>query len=273
MCRIGEPDYGSIINVGKSHLEFLLSVEGVLRAKSELADFLKTQGGQLFVNIGESSLRPLMDHPVRKIILDRNRLPGSEYKVEVVQSVPDIVLRLISASKEQEFLLRSSLWGEHNVQNLIHALGVGAYFGIEMGSMVDALSGYIPSDNRSQIIEWRGHRVYLDAYNANPTSMAHAIRGFRSVNPGKGILILGEMGELGEAAVGEHQSILKLVTELGFEEVYLVGEQFRRSGEKDFPHFHYVTSVKDLLDREWPGDDVMLIKGSRFLALEGLVKE
>lgn len=273
LCRIGEPDYGSIINVGKSHLEFLLSVEGVLRAKSELADFLLARDGQLFVNIGEPSLRPLMDHPVRKIILDRNRLPGSAYKVEVIQSVPDIVLRLISASEEQEFLLRSSLWGEHNVQNLIHALGVGAYFGIEMGSMVDVLSGYTPSDNRSQIIEWRGHRVYLDAYNANPTSMAHAIRGFRAVNPGKGILILGEMGELGESAAGEHLSILKLVTELEFEEVYLVGEQFRRSGEKDFPHFHYVTSVKDLLDREWPGDDVMLIKGSRFLALEGLVKE
>src|SRR5690606_40740080 len=100
LCRIGEPDYGSIINVGKSHLEFLLSVEGVLRAKSELADFLLARDGQLFVNIGEPSLRPLMDHPVRKIILGRNRLPGSAYKVEVVQSVPDIVLRLISADRK-----------------------------------------------------------------------------------------------------------------------------------------------------------------------------
>src|SRR5690606_13801864 len=105
------------------------------------------------------------------------------------------------------------------------------------------------------------------------TIRRYAIRGVRAADPGKGILILGEMGELGESAAGEHLSILKLVTELEFEEVYLVGEQFRRSGEKDFPHFHYVTSVKDLLDREWPGDDVMLIKGSRFLALEGLVKE
>lgn len=273
LCRIGEPDFGSIVNVGKSHLEFLQSIEGVLRAKSELADYLSTREGLLFLNLGEPSLRPLLDHPVKKIILDRDRLPGLDYRVEVRQSVPDIILDVMSPGSAEKYVLRSSLWGEHNVHNLIHALGVSSHFGVEMEAAVDALSRYEATDNRSQIIEWKGHRVYLDAYNANPSSMAHAIRGFRSSHPDQGILILGEMGELGKAGAAEHESILDMVDSMGFDLVYLVGDQFYRSGRSKYPRFHYVSDVLELADNDWAGEEPVLIKGSRFLALERLVDD
>ena len=273
LCRIAEPDYGSILNVGKSHLEFLLSVEGVLRAKSELADALYGRSGWLFLNEEEPSLCPLQKHPVKKISFDRNALPGNDFKVTVRKSTPSIELEITSATVSESFLLRSSLWGDHNVLNLIHALAVGSYFNTKMEQMVEALSGYTPVNNRSQVTNWRGHRVYLDAYNANPTSMAHAIRGFRSAHPDNGILILGEMGELGALASEEHLSILRLLSKLGFDHVYLVGEAFQRAGKELFPRFRYVTDVTELGDENWPEGLPMLIKGSRFMALERLVEE
>lgn len=271
LCRIAEPDFGSILNVGKSHLEFLQSVQGVLQAKTELADFLFTHDGHLFVNLEEPSLQPLLDHPVDKITFEREQLPGAEYVIEVRHSVPDILLQARSISGEEQFNIHSSLWGDHNVQNLIHTLCIGSYFGLEMNEMASAISYYTPSNNRSQILSWKGHRVYLDAYNANPTSMAHAIRGFRSSHPDEGILILGEMGELGEFATQEHALILQLVTELGFDEVYLVGDQFNRIGKKKYPQFNYVSEVLELADNDWRGEEPILIKGSRFLALEKLI--
>lgn len=273
LCRIAEPDYGSILNVGKSHLEFLLSVEGVLRAKSELADALYGRDGWLFLNEEEPSLSPLQKHPVKKISFDRNALPGNDFKVTVRKSTPSIELEITSATASESYLVHSALWGDHNVLNLIHAIAVGSYFQASMDQMVEALTGYTPVNNRSQIINWRGHQVYLDAYNANPTSMAHAIRSFRAGHPDTGVLILGEMGELGAVAAEEHLSILELLTELGFDDVYLVGDEFQRAGEGRFPGFRYVTDVVELKNEVWPEGIPMLIKGSRFMALERLVEE
>src|SRR5690606_211250 len=99
--------------------------------------------------------------------------------------------------------------------NLIHALAVASSFGVEIAELVDALSTYVPMNNRSQILAWKGHQVYLDAYNANPTSMQQAIREFRMAHPDSGILVLGDMGELGAASAKEHRAILELVRELG----------------------------------------------------------
>lgn len=272
LCRIAEPDYGSIINVGKSHLEFLESVEGVLRAKSELADSLVERGGQLFLNKEEPSLQALLDHPVQKIMFDREALPRSDFRMKVHRSSPDIELELYSVLGGKRYRLTSPLWGEHNVRNLLHTLAVGTYFEAGMEQMVEVLSRYEPADNRSQIISWKGHRVFLDAYNANPTSMAQAIRSFRAANPNQGVLILGEMGELGEVAGPEHESILRLVEELGFDQVYLVGTEFKRVGEERFSDFRYVSDVMDLETETWPSGSPILLKGSRFMALERLIR-
>lgn len=273
LCAIAEPNYGSILNVGKSHLEFLQSVEGVLRAKSELADFLAARDGLLFVNREEESLQPLLDHPVEKVLFDRHHIPNGDFEVEIRQTVPGIVLDIRSRAGSETYTLVSPLWGSHNVRNLVHTLGVASWFSVEMADMIPVLAAYSPLNNRSQIITWKGHQVYLDAYNANPTSMSHAIRGFHAANSGQGILVLGDMGELGEVAAQEHRAILQLVDRLKFEHVYLVGEEFEKVGRKRFPRFQYVDDVLDLNVADWSGDEPILIKGSRYMALERLVNE
>ena len=271
LCRIAEPDYGSILNIGKAHLEFFHSVKGVLKAKSELADFLFENNSLLFLNEEEGSLQPLHAHPVKCITFDRNHLPGTDYRIEIERSVPDIVLGLRSTTGDGAFTLNSNLWGKHNIQNLLHTIAIGSYFGLRMKDMVEVLSQYIPQDNRSQILSWENHTVYLDAYNANPSSMIHAIRNFRAAHPTSAILVLGDMGEMGDLALKEHLSILKLVDQLGFENVYLVGQDFKRAGESDYVHFKYYDDVAQLQNEEWSGQAPILIKGSRFMSLDRLV--
>ncbi len=271
LCAIAEPAFGSILNVGKTHLEFLLSVEGVLQAKSELADFLYDHDGHLFLNLEEESLEPLQHHAVDIIPFDRHRLPGNEFKVEVQHAEPDISLVVKSAMDKGSFTLTSPMWGSHNVQNFIHALAVGSYFGLEMSDMIKALSRYVPQNNRSQIVTWKGHQVYLDAYNANPTSMANAIRSFRTAHPDLGVLVLGDMGELGETALKEHQTILNLMEQLGFDQVWLIGELFKEAGEKQYPLFRYYLNVSCVREKEMISGAPILVKGSRSIALEQML--
>ncbi|MBY5957888.1 UDP-N-acetylmuramoyl-tripeptide--D-alanyl-D-alanine ligase [Membranicola marinus] len=271
LCEIAQPNYGSILNIGKSHLEFLHSVEGVLKAKAELADYLNHHDGYLFLNLEEDSLGPLKSHPVQKIRFDRNHLPETDYVVEMEKFSGGIELRLKSKNVDKTLTLKSSLWGGHNVQNLIHALAVSSYFKTDLASVVEALAGYVPKNNRSQILTWKGHRVYLDAYNANPTSMRHSISFFREEYPHQGVLILGDMGELGAATLEEHQSILELIDALGFEQVWLVGEYFRMAAGKEYPHFNFCPEVEFVDERAIQKGDPILIKGSRSMELERLV--
>lgn len=273
LCSIAEPDFGSILNVGKTHLEFLESVEGVMKAKAELADYLLDHNGRMFLNREEKSLDPLHDHPVDKVVFDRNSLPDTEYVVEVDCIVPHVVLRLRSEKEGRSLTLKSSLWGDHNVQNLIHAIAVSSYFGIKAEDTVKALSNYVPQNNRSQIVSWKGHKVYLDAYNANPTSMVRALRSFRMAHPTEGALILGQMGELGATAEDEHKTILKLIEEMGFQQVWLIGELFKEAGGDRYPQFNFRPEVSLVKEAMIKDGEPILIKGSRSMALERLVSK
>lgn len=274
LCRIAKPDYGSILNIGKSHLEFLGSEEGVLKAKSELADFLVRQGGILFFNEEEKSLQPLKDHTVGKVVFDRGHLPGEEeVKIEVVREVPFVQLNIFSRGIREQSL-SSVLWGGHNLRNLIHAIGIGLYFKVPASEIVSALQEYTPKDNRSQIIEKEGFQIFLDAYNANPTSMRLAVEGFASVFP-EGAVVLGDMGELGESSAGEHRSILALIGSYPFKRKILVGPLFREAGRRleDFEFYDDVHVLKQVFDQIQKDSEIpaVLIKGSRSMELERLL--
>jgi len=273
LCEIAEPEYGSILNIGKTHLEFLHSVKGVLRAKTEMADYLYKHDGQLFLNLDEESLDPLQDHPVDMIFFDSEHLPQTDYVVHTEQIIGSIVLSLQSESAAKRLTLNSTLWGGHNARNLIHAIAVSSYFGVEMEIIVEALSAYVPQDNRSQIISWKDHKVYLDAYNANPTSMAQAITFFRMAHRTDGILILGDMGELGDTAAKEHEFILEIIDDFEFAQVWLVGELFREAGENRYPDFHYCPDVLSIDENAIIAGKPILIKGSRSMKLERLVED
>lgn len=276
LCEIGLPDYGSILNIGKSHLEFLGSEAGVLKAKAELADFLEQHGGRLFLNREEKSLKPLLQHPVEKIIFDRHDMPGEPVmKMKIERTVPHIAAIIVAEGKTADHL-HSELWGEHNARNLIHAAAVGLYFEVSPTDIAEALSEYRPENNRSQIIEYRGVQIYMDAYNANPTSMRLAITAFSEIYPSGGALVLGDMGELGETELAEHRAILFEVASHNFEKVFLVGSLFARAGKEKFRQFEYFRNAEEL-QKEFAAlldgktCPAVLIKGSRSMTLEKLL--
>lgn len=273
LCRIAEPGWGSIVNIGKSHLEFLGSEEGVLKAKAELADYLSLHDGVLFVNKEEKSIDPFMEHKVRKIVFDRNHLPGTvERKIRVEKETPFIQLEIMEG--EKLWKVHSPLWGAHNVKNLIHAIGVGLYFDVPVEEIVMALESFSPEDNRSQILEEDGFQIYLDAYNANPTSMYAAIKAFSEIHP-EGAVVLGDMGELGECALEEHKNIVEKILSMSFRKRLLVGSLFTRAaeGKPGLTCFSDTESAQKVFDalRSDPSISAVLIKGSRSMGLEQLV--
>lgn len=274
LCQIAKPDYGSILNIGKSHLEFLGSEKGVLKAKAELADFLAAQGGILFLNKEEKTLLPLMDHRVRKVVFDRDDLPGgTDVKIVAEKIVPFVQLKIYFAG-DQIKAFSSVLWGGHNMRNLIHAIGIGLYFDLPLPDIISALENYSPKDNRSQIIEKGNFQIFMDAYNANPTSMRHAIEGFASIFP-EGAVVLGDMGELGESTEQEHRSILLLIDSFSFKRKILIGPHFEKAGQgmDNFEFYENTGAVKPIFDQIESDPEIsgVLIKGSRSMELEHLV--
>jgi len=273
LCQIAEPRFGSILNIGKSHLEFLGSEKGVRKAKAEMADYLSLNDGVLFINKEEQSIHSLEEHTVRQFVFDRNHLPGNvDRKVKVEKETPFIQLKIIE--KKNEWRVKSSLWGEHNVRNLIHAIGIGLYFDVPIEDVVAALEDFSPEDNRSQILDVDGFQIYLDAYNANPTSMHAAILAFSKIHP-EGAVVLGDMGELGEGELEEHEDIIETILSSPFRKRILIGSLFTRAGMgkaglKCFPDTRSAQKEFDAL-RTDPSVRAVLIKGSRSMRLEQLL--
>ena len=134
------------------------------------------------------------------------------------------------------------------------------------------LEAYEPQNNRSQLVDTGRNRLIVDAYNANPVSMAAAIRSFAQLNAPHKMLILGEMGELGAQSEEEHRRIVQLIHENGFDHVLLVGGQFQRIAPP-YPCFPSVDALRDHLHRHTPDDCCILIKGSRTNHLETVAED
>lgn len=272
LCEIGQPHYGMIINIGKSHLEFLGSEAGVLKAKSELADYLYQNKGILFCNRDETSIAPLFNHPVDKVVYSAEM---ENVKIEVEDSNPYITIKIVIS--DRSFIIPTRLIGDHHFKNLVNAIHVALYFGIEIQGIQEFLSFFEPGENRSAMVEWRNNQVYLDAYNANPTSMWASLTAFDSAFPSPKAFVIGEMGELGAVAAEEHLSLMKKIKDRGIEEVIFVGAQFVDQKDKlPYSGFSFFDSISDFLLSEenyqrFEGYH-LFIKGSRSLKLERILE-
>ncbi|GAA5221002.1 UDP-N-acetylmuramoyl-tripeptide--D-alanyl-D-alanine ligase [Membranihabitans marinus] len=272
LCHIGQPHYGMIINIGKSHLEFLGSEAGVLKAKAELADYLYEHKGILFCNRDETSIAPLLNHPVDKVVYGA---VTDKVKIELVEENPYINLKIEHDGRS--FIFPTRLIGHHHFKNLVNAIHLALYFGIELEEIKEFLSDFEPGENRSAMVEWRNNKVYLDAYNANPTSMWASLTAFDSAFPSPKAFIIGEMGELGSVAAEEHLSLMKRILEKGIDDVVFIGPQFVEL-EKNISYsgFIFFNSINDLLSskesyQRFDGYH-LFIKGSRSLKLERLLE-
>ena len=223
LVRVCEPDFGLITNVGKAHLLGFGSFEGVKRAKGMLYDYLSAHGGTAFVNGDDPDLCGMAADRAGMAVVPYGL--GRAFAQVIPSDAQHPYLRMRFPDGE----LQTHLSGAYNAANVMAALGVGAYFGVETADARAAVASYVPTNNRSQLQQTGRNTLIVDAYNANPSSMAAALENLRTaVHPRKAAL-LGEMRELGADALEEHRAVLRRVLLLSLERVCLVGEEFRRA--------------------------------------------
>jgi UDP-N-acetylmuramoyl-tripeptide--D-alanyl-D-alanine ligase len=276
LCEIAEPTHGLITNVGSAHIEGFGGLEGVRQGKSELYRYLQAHKGVAFINLEEEHLLSLAGTMPHKIIYKLAQNPSLEFPYYELK--PESIAPTIRASfldKQQGILktINSSLSGQHNLQNINTAIAVGKYFKVPSAKIVAAIDGYVPSNNRSQWLEKGAIRYYLDAYNANPSSMRAALGTFAMLPGDRKIAVLGDMLELGDTAAAEHLAMAAYALSLPLEQIYLVGPLFAAAAVKlSLKHFKDAAELMAKVDtRAWEGASVM-IKGSRGMRLEVLVE-
>ena len=153
------------------------------------------------------------------------------------------------------------LIGSYNLDNVLAAVTVGLHFEVTPEQICHALENYVPSNNRSQLTETEHNHLIVDAYNANPTSMAAALDNFSLMEVNPKMAILGEMRELGASSREEHERIVEKLKGCPFDEIWLVGQEFK---DIDCPYrkFDDVEQVKAAIAEQRPEGHYILIKGS-----------
>jgi UDP-N-acetylmuramoyl-tripeptide--D-alanyl-D-alanine ligase len=260
LCKIAEPDFGYITNFGKAHLEGFGGVEGVIKGKSELYEYLINNKKSLFLNADDPIQLEKLKNYTKKYGF--SSINPKYYKIELEEAQPFVIIKV------EDAIIKSNLIGAYNFHNCCAAIIIGKFFNVELPEIKIALEKYTPDNNRSQIIKANGHYIILDAYNANPSSMKVAIENFNSLAKTNKVLILGDMFELGESAKEEHQEIVELTKKMNFDQIIFVGENFYKT-ETSFIKLRNFDDLKSfLLKNKLPSNSSILIKGSRGMALE-----
>ncbi len=265
LVDIVEPDYGVITNVGKAHLEGFGSFEGVIKTKGELYDKLRQNAGStVFIDADSPYLANIADGlTLVKYAVD-SQADDVAVKGEVVDCAPFLHFRWKAGNVAHE--VETHLVGAYNIYNMLAAVTIGLYFGVTPEQVDEALEGYVPGNNRSQLTVTERNKLIVDTYNANPTSMAAALDNFVIMAVEPKMAILGDMRELGDVSAEEHQKVVDFLQEHGIDNVWLVGSEFDKT-KCAYRKFHDVAAVKaELMDNPVEGRYI-LIKGSNGIRL------
>ena len=267
LVEIAEPDYGLITNVGLAHLQGFGSLEGVIRTKGELYDYLRgTEKKTIFLNVDNVHLKGIADG-LEAVTYGQTSDAG--VCGEIIACDP--YLRFQWKHRDGNWSeVATQLIGSYNMDNALCAAAVGTYFGVAYGDVSAALAEYTPQNNRSQLTKTERNMLVVDAYNANPTSMRAALDNFARMEVPRKMAILGDMKELGEATATAHQEVVDRLEACGFDEVWLVGEAFANTNHTQ-RIFADVEEVKAALHEAAPKDTYILIKGSNSVKLASLV--
>lgn len=283
LVDIALPNYGLITNVGKAHLLGFGSFEGVKKTKGELYDYLRRTSDKVFINADNPHLcqmaseRNLQSDPERPYSL---LIPyGLEYQGASVlpSSAEEPFLRIsvpvTPGTAEGSLLIRTNLVGSYNADNVMAAIAVGAQFGVSLEDAVRAIEAYVPSNNRSQMTRTEHNTLIVDAYNANPTSMAAALENFSNVSADCWIAMLGDMLELGEDSAAEHKAVIESALSRGFCKVFFVGKEFASVSVASDNAMFFQTSdeLADYLKANPVHGATILIKGSRGTRMEKVI--
>ncbi len=262
LCNIAHPDYGYITNFGKAHLEGFGGVEGVIKGKSEMYDYLKANDKSVFVNLDDKIQKEKTEH-FHRITFSQNDKNVNVF-IDDVKANPFVKIKTLGVE------INSHLIGLYNANNINAAITIGEHFEVPNDDIKEAIESYIPENNRSQLLTKGSNEIILDAYNANPSSMMVALENFVQLDKNNKVVIIGDMYELGEESLSEHKTIVDFLNNNSSFECHFVGKDFYANNIQK-RNFHFYNTFEDFakyLESARFENKIMLIKGSRGMALE-----
>lgn len=230
---LAQPTHGLVTNIGKEHLEFFDSLEGVVEEECGFYYFLHENNAYI--------LAPADDLLIKDYLSSHNIVPDTIYGADIrIADYGKTTLDILWKGNA----IPTSFFGSHNKQNIAAAIAIGEIFDVDEKDIIAAIAQYVPANIRSQVIERGSTTFILDFYNANPTSMRLALESFQNVQTEKKkIVILGDMLEMGDHAEIEHQAIVEYVLTMDIDNAFLAGPYFGKIESK----YHHFEKVDDLV--------------------------
>lgn len=270
LCEIAKPDYGIITNVGRAHLEGFGTFENIIKTKKELFDYIAIHHGKVFYNANDDIIKNLVSDNKLDAVPYGNKENSRVYG-HVDKSELSLKLKVFIDNKD--YNVNTNLIGDYNLDNILASVAIGHYFDIDNQLIIDTVESYKPDNNRSQLVKTEFNQLFLDAYNANPTSVKAAINNFENINIPNKCLILGDMFELGVNAVNDHYEIIQIIKKSSYDKIILVGDIFSGLEVNDgILQFKNVDFLKEWLNKNPIKESNILIKGSRGNQLERIIE-
>lgn len=270
LVKYVEPTCGLITNVGRAHLQGFGSFEGVKRTKGELYDYIKANGGLVFINASNPNLVEMAKDRGLEHLVGYGTDGDCDVSGNVTVCNPYLNFTWKSRKEDKNHEVHTHLIGAYNIDNMLAAITVGLHFGVDADKICHALESYKPTNDRSELLKTAYNELIVDAYNANPSSMAAALDNFALINAPHKMAILGDMRELGTASAEEHQKVVDRLAQMQLDDVWLVGSEFGKT-ESRFRKFNDVKEVEAQISSRRPEGKCILIKGSNGVRLFELV--
>lgn len=262
LCHIAQPTHGLITNIGKAHLEGFGSIENIIATKRAIYEFLMRHESTIFINDEDDILRECVGK-YRQLVKYGNT-PDSTCQGTVSALNPYLSVQI------DDLQFNTQLTGEYNLTNILCAVAVGLHFGVPLPMAAQAIADYQPRNNRSQLSRQGSNLIIADYYNANPSSMHAALVNLLHLPDSQKVAILGEMLELGEAAIEEHQKIVDFCRQNKIL-AFFVGKMFTEIDCPKAQTFENVADLNAFLAQNPIQNSTILIKGSRGIHLETII--
>ena len=265
LCRIADPNIGYITNFGKAHLEGFGGIDGVIQGKCELYEHIRQKKGMILVNNNDSIQRE-KSRGIKSISFGKSK--ESNYLINNSTSNKNLCEANINKKK-----IKSNLFGEYNFENINASIAIGIHFGLSFEQIENGINNYIPKNNRSELIKTKNNLLFVDSYNANPTSMKVSIQSFMKFNKFKKTLILGDMHEIGKNSLIEHEAILNSIKNIKNLKIFLVGKIFNQL-KFDSHKIYFFNETNELIEyfkKNLITGHTILLKGSRKINLEKII--
>lgn len=265
LCNIADPTIGYITNFGKAHLEGFGGLKGVIKGKSELYEYIRKSKGVILVN-NDDRIQREKSKGINTFSFGKSK--KSNCLIYNTTSNKGLCEARLNDKK-----ILTNLHGEYNFENINASIAVGIHFGLSFEQIENGIKYYVPKNNRSEMLKTKSNLLFIDSYNANPTSMKVSIQSFMKFREVEKILILGDMHEIGKTSLNEHERILNSVKNIKDLKIFLVGKIFNQL-KFNSDRIHFFKEIDELIEyfkKNLVTGHTIFLKGSRKINLEKLI--